>query len=98
MSDDDDKKLLDLLKKAGEQKVDYPQFNERRKEFQRRQFFRTPIGCFLLLLVIAFLAILFLYALNHQYIGFYNGLNKGVYFLNCGFEFTGEFGLFCGSF
>lgn len=32
------------------------------------------------------------------YIGFYNGLNKGVTIGNCGIEIVGEPGWFCGDY
>jgi hypothetical protein len=44
------------------------------------------------------IAVAILIGVGTGYIGFYNGLNKGVTIGNCGIEIVGEPGWFCGDY
>lgn len=60
---------------------------------QRKELYRDlwVIIRTIILLIIAFLL------LTHS-VGVYNGLNKGIYILNCGLEVVGNPGFFCGNY
>lgn len=84
---------------------EYPGFDSQRKKFisemkdaieERKETTRNRITggyCILGLIILCLLILVALY-LTHN-LGFYDGLNKGIYILNCGFEFVGDFGIFC---
>jgi hypothetical protein len=61
----------------------------RRRPVQVNKFAAVLVGT--LILVVGVL-------IGTGYIGFYNGLNKGITVGNCGIEVVGEPGWFCGDY
>jgi hypothetical protein len=61
----------------------------------RRYKMKNRTKNYFLIIAVTILTVLFVLILTDN-IGIYNELNKGIYFLNCGFEFIGNPGFFCG--
>lgn len=71
----------------------------RGKSHRHRKMVHNPIGGTMAKSILTFTLVLGLLALglglwSHK-VGFYSGLNKGVYVFDCGVEIVGEPGFFC---
>jgi hypothetical protein len=70
-----------------------------RKEFLDKVQTEIKIRILIRILWILAIVMIILFILFQLHVwGFYSGINKGIYFLNCGFEFTPDFGFFCGDY
>lgn len=93
---DEDSQIEGMLGDMGGGEYPEDLLAERRAKFVgsvRRKKNRSSCTTWLIILLIILVVILCW--LSQDNFGVYNGLNKGVFFLNCGLEIVGEPGLFC---